>query len=84
MIGKKRDNIDFAAQTAEGVAKRSENIIKLRTKECLGYEEYHSFADIRGQKVLAVISQVSEIVSDRWSVLNSFFIQRDMKSKNNF
>jgi len=48
---------------------------QLRSKECRRHKDTHHRKDVRAERILGIVSQLQEVISDRWSTLHGKFIQ---------
>ena len=78
VINTKKDKIEVAAQNAENLSKKAGTIVKLRKEECSGLIDYYEANRARNTKIMNVVGQLNEIIMDRFTSLNSYFMQREM------
>jgi len=79
-LQKREDSFHERAQHAESLGDQVENVFSLRMKECRDFKTSQKFAEVRGEKQLAIVGQLEEIVATQSHALKSFFIQREMKT----
>lgn len=75
-------NSKVIANLAKGVngahllAESARVVVDLRAQECRGYVRDNQRADIRTKAVLDVVSNLQDVLADRWSTLHGFFLQQ--------
>jgi len=47
----------------------------LRSRECRHHKEAHHRKLVRAERILGIVSQLGEVITDRWSTLHGKFLQ---------
>jgi len=81
--GKKIAYLKIGIKGSEQLVKASFHVGFLRSKECRRHHRSQKRKNIRAEKVLGIVSQLHEVISDRWSTLHGKFLQMmDQESSN--
>jgi hypothetical protein len=73
--GKKIAYLNVGAKGIEALVKQAYNVGFLRSKECRRHKHSHHRQNVRAERILGIVSQLQEVISDRWSTLHGKFIQ---------
>jgi len=65
---------------SNGIANQGRNIVDLRSMECRAMVEEHNRMTVRLTRVIGTVSQLQEVIADRWNSLKGFFIEKMEKT----
>jgi hypothetical protein len=74
--GQKVTFLQKAVKASEALAQAGRNVVGLRARECRHHHNHNTHLDVKAERILAVVSQLQEVIGDRWSSLHGFFLQK--------
>jgi len=74
-VEKKVDILKTGVAGIKSLVKSAKNVIDLRYKECRRLHGSHVAQNVRAEKILSVVSELQEVIGERWKNLNTFFTE---------
>jgi len=73
--GKKIAFLSIGVKGTQSLTKQAFHVGVLRAKQCRRHKNSHNRKNIRAERILGIVSQLQEVIMDRWSTLHGKFLQ---------
>jgi len=75
-LEKKVTSLKIAIAGSKDLVNGAKKVVDLRYKECRHHHNSHQEQNVKAERILGIVSQLQEVIGERWDKLHSFFLEK--------